>query len=171
MPRELPAVTAAKKKTFLEAFSHTGTIAHAAREAGFNPRQHWRWLERDPEYKERFQEAEAIFIDVLQRELFRRAVEGVPRPVFYKGAKVGEVTEYSDACLIFALKAHDPKYRALDRLELAGPHSGPIEVRFIPPNWPPDEPRAEVVIHPDTGEVCDDCQRQNSLGPAGGRRG
>ena len=43
----------------------------------------------------------------MEDEAVRRAVEGVPRPVFYQGQIVGAVQEYSDELLIRMLKARN----------------------------------------------------------------
>ena len=42
--------------------------------------------------------------------------------------RVATVTKYSDTLAIFLLKAHDPKYRENQRVELSGPEGGPIEM-------------------------------------------
>ena len=42
-------------------------------------------------------------------EAYRRAVEGVRRPVFHGGVKVGEITEYSDRLLIQLLRRRRPE--------------------------------------------------------------
>lgn len=63
--------------------------------------------------------------DMMEEEVHRRAVEGVLRPVYQGGKKVGSVREYSDTLLIFRLKAVRPeKYR--ERTEVR--HRGKIDV-------------------------------------------
>ncbi len=57
-----------------------------------------------------FAHAEAC--DALASEARRRAVEGVLKPVYYKGKLVGFIREYSDTLLMFLMKAAMPeKYR------------------------------------------------------------
>ncbi len=91
---------------------------HAARAAKINRSTHYRWLE-DLEYADAFDEAKEEAVDVLEMEARRRAVEGIDRPVFYQGKKVGSVRSYSDTLLIFLLKGAMPeKYR--ERHELSG---------------------------------------------------
>lgn len=111
----------AKKRLFLEAFSRVGTIKHAAEAAGVDRHSHHLWLQKDPEYAAAFAEAEEQAVEVLEREMRRRAVEGVEEPVWHKGEQVGSVRKYSDVLLIFALKAARPeRYRDNHRVELAG---------------------------------------------------
>ncbi len=64
--------------------------------------------------------AEEVAADRLEAEAWRRAVEGVERPVgWYQGKPGGYVKEYSDVLLIFLLKGLRPeKYR--ERMELKG---------------------------------------------------
>jgi hypothetical protein len=60
----------------------------------------------------RWDEALEDAADRLEAEAFRRAVRGVDRPVVYRGERVGTVHEFSDALLMFLLKAARPeKYR------------------------------------------------------------
>ena len=62
--------------------------------------------------------------DVLEREAWRRASEGVKQPVFYQGEVCGHVRKYSDVLLIFLLKGARPdKYRE----QLATPAAGKTE--------------------------------------------
>lgn len=111
-------------RAMLAALNETGNIAQAARAAGCERRRHWDWL-KIPEYAERAAEAIENSIEAMEQEARRRAVEGIPEPVFYQGKAVGAVRRYSDTLLIFLLKAHRPeKYR--DRYESTVKHEGSI---------------------------------------------
>ena len=81
---------------------------------------HYRWREKDSEYREAFDQAKEDATDVLEAEAHRRAVEGVEESVgWYKGVPGGTVRRYSDVLLIFLLKALRPeKYR--ERVDLRG---------------------------------------------------
>ena len=46
--------------------------------------------------------------DRLEDEAHRRAVDGVERPVTYRGEVVGSVREYSDVLLMFLLRGRRP---------------------------------------------------------------
>jgi len=48
---------------------------------------------------------------MLYAEIDRRAVEGVDKPVIYKGEITGTYMEYSDNLLKFRRKQRDPSYR------------------------------------------------------------
>jgi hypothetical protein len=45
----------------------------------------------------------------LRDEIVERAVQGWPKPVFYRGRQCGSIQHYSDRLLIFLLKALKPE--------------------------------------------------------------
>jgi len=107
-----------KREAFLAAYAEVGTITHAAELAGVTRNSHYDWM-NDPEYVQRFREAEKQACEVLEKEIRRRAVEGVDEPVFHKGEQCGTVRKYSDTLLIFAAKGAMPeKYRENAKLEI-----------------------------------------------------
>jgi hypothetical protein len=122
--------TQAKKRSFLAAYAETGTIKQAAKIAGIERKSHYLWLEKDPEYVEMFKSAREQAGDQLEQEARRRAIEGVPEPVWYRGQIVGEVQKYSDTLLIFLLKGAKPEKYAERKwyVEQTGPGGGPIQV-------------------------------------------
>lgn len=70
--------------------------------------------------------------DTMEREAFRRAVEGVDEPVYGSlgqgmgSGEVGQIRKYSDTLLIFLLKAARPeKFR--ERTEQQ--HTGAVNVK------------------------------------------
>ena len=116
-----------RKRAFLAAFAGCGTVLHAAEAAGINRRQHQRWMHDDAEYAKAFEDAKADVLEVVEREIFRRAVEGWDEPVFNGGRIVGEVRKRSDVLLIFLAKALAPnRYRDNHRIEHTGADGGPI---------------------------------------------
>jgi len=107
-----------KREAFLTAYSEVGVVTHAADVAGVHRNAHYNWMD-DPEYAKRFREAEKQACEVLEKEIRRRAVEGVDEPVFHKGEQCGTVRKYSDTLLIFAAKGAMPeKYRENAKLEI-----------------------------------------------------
>jgi hypothetical protein len=101
-----------------------GKIKPALKAVNLSTSQHWMWLAHDPEYPARWAKVEKIAACRMEQEADRRAIEGVRRPVLYKGQQVNVIdprtgqevplyeTTYSDVLLMFRLKAIDPeKYR------------------------------------------------------------
>ena len=65
-----------------------------------------------PDFDQKWIEAKQAYVERLEAESDRRAVEGYDQPVFYKGEQCGTTKKYSDSLLMFRLKAEAPdKYR------------------------------------------------------------
>ena len=78
-------------------------------------------MEQQGVYKIAFQECRDKAGELLQDEAVRRAHEGVLRPVYHRGVKVGVIREYSDQLLIFLLKGWLPDvYGARREIEWDG---------------------------------------------------
>jgi hypothetical protein len=103
------------QKRFLEAFEVSCSIQKAARWANIHRQTHYDWMRKDATYPARFAEARERATQTLQDEAVRRAVEGVRRPVLYRGKQVyiqGKPLfdiEYSDQLLIRLLEAFNPE--------------------------------------------------------------
>ncbi len=111
-----------KQRAFLAAYAECGCIRYAARMAKCSRSAHYKWMQ-DAAYAEAFAEAREEACDVLESEARRRAVTGVPKPVYYKGKICGTVREYSDTLLIFLMKGAMPeKYRDNYRAERTTPN-------------------------------------------------
>ena len=107
-----------KKRVMLASMAETGNISEACRRAEIERSTHYRWMEHDEEYALQFRQAEQTAIDALEREAWRRAVEGVEEPLVSAGRLVTTVRRYSDTLLIFLLKGARPgKYR--DRVDVS----------------------------------------------------
>ncbi len=101
-----------KQDLFLKALTETVNVTLSCRKAGVPRRTVYDWREADAAFARRWDEALEEGIDLLEAEAHRRAFEGVERPVYYKGERVGEWRHYSDALATFLLRAHRPeKYR------------------------------------------------------------
>lgn len=125
---------------------HGGVIAPAARAISINPARVYHLMKTDGDFKAAVEDAQEETYDDMERELARRALEGVEEPVIYQGqmafrmevALDGEgkevwrkkldehgqpipltVNKKSDALLMFALKGYRKK-RFADRTELTG---------------------------------------------------
>jgi hypothetical protein len=107
-----PTTGSVKQRQFLAAYRECGIISLAAKAAGCERRSHSMWMARDPDYPALFAEAKEEACESLEKEARRRAVEGVDRPVYQGGRKIGTLKEYSDVLLIFLMKGAMPdKYK------------------------------------------------------------
>jgi hypothetical protein len=80
---------------FLEAYRTTASVAAAARIAGISRRTHYMRLENDEAYRKACALAQTEVADVIEGELFRRAVHGEKEPVFFRGKKIATITRRS----------------------------------------------------------------------------
>lgn len=123
-------LTPERQSAFLAALSSSGGNVSRACEAIDVARiTAYKWRDNDPEFAQAWEHAKQIGADVLEDEAIRRAREGVPEPVFYKGKKLrATVTKYSDTLLIFLLKGARPdKYRDNAKIE----HTGRIGLEHL----------------------------------------
>ena len=112
------------KPIFLDLLSKNGNATLSAQEAGINRSGAYEARATDKEFGKAWEDAMEQAADVLEREAWRRASEGVKQPVFYQGEVCGHVRKYSDVLLIFLLKGARPdKYRE----QLATPSAGKTE--------------------------------------------
>jgi len=115
------------QKKFLAAFSECGIVNWAARWAKVHRTSHYVWMNEDPTYPARFEEAEKRAARGLVDEATRRGRFGVSKPVWYKGRVVGYETEFSDRMLELVIKGELPrKYRDNSSVELTGKDGKPL---------------------------------------------
>jgi hypothetical protein len=99
----------------LEALSSGLSPARAAKAAGVGRSTAYLWRRQDPEFAQKWDDAVAEGIGVLEEEARRRAVDGYnARPIYHRGAVVCEVKDYSDKLLIFLLKTRMPEVYGRD---------------------------------------------------------
>lgn len=94
----------AKQDKFLESIAKTGHVTHSCQVAGVARCTHSYWL-KDPTYAYKYALAREQYIEKLEAECDRRAVDGIKKPVFHQGVPVGSYQVYSDALLMFRLRA------------------------------------------------------------------
>lgn len=99
-----------------------GNITAAARQAGIDRRSHYDWLERDPEYRQRYLEAREKANDYLRLRLHQRGSVGWEEPwklVTHADGTTEILTRrrYSDRIALRLAEAHLPEHRR--RLDVA----------------------------------------------------
>ena len=121
------------RETFLAALRETCNVSEAARTARISRNTAYEHRKADPAFAEAWDEAEQEAADKLEREAWRRSVEGTDKPVVYKGEITGTYKEYSDRMLELLLKAHRPeKFKDRVSNEHMGKDGGPIAVAETP---------------------------------------
>lgn len=130
------------KPAFLQAFRDTGLVAHACEIAGVGRSTVYEARALDEEFAVAWVQVEDEVSDVMERELYRRAVEGIEEPIVSAGKLVTHVLKYSDSLLMFALKARRPeKYRDNVKVE----HTGKVTQDTVVQFTPPEEWRGQMV--------------------------
>ncbi|MEK9661667.1 MAG: hypothetical protein VW644_08035 [Alphaproteobacteria bacterium] len=96
-------------KRFLDELAETGSVCEAARRARMPRASLYRRRADDPAFARSWDEALEMAYDLLHDEAMRRAIEGVDKPVFYRGEEVATVRQKSDRLLMFLMRAHRPE--------------------------------------------------------------
>jgi hypothetical protein len=87
-------------------------VSAAAARIGVSRTALYNAREADAAFAAMWDDAVEAGVDRLEDAAFRRAVDGVEEPVFFRGQQVGTIRRYSDALLIALLKAKRPgQYR------------------------------------------------------------
>lgn len=115
------------QELFLLAYASSGTISAAADKVGIDRNCHYDWIKADKEgtYTARFEHAILQHNETIEKEIRRRAVDGIVDDVYHNGRVVGQKRIYSDTLLIFSAKANMPnKYKERSQTE----HVGEIKI-------------------------------------------
>ena len=112
-PRNTLVQSVRAKQAFLECYAQWANISHACKLSGVARQNIYEWQEHDPEFAAQFHRAEAAATERLEREAWRRAVEGSPyeRTSYWHGEPVGtdHKIEYSDQLMMLLLRARKPE--------------------------------------------------------------
>lgn len=116
MPKGRSARTDHARARFLDVLRSTCNVSEAARAIGLARSAAYEWRDADPGFAADWVNAEQEAADKLEREAWRRAVEGTDKPIVHQGEVTGTYKEYSDKLLEILLKGHRPE-RFVDRVK------------------------------------------------------
>lgn len=117
----------AKKRAFLVAYARCGGLMASCEAAKVHNSTVYNWRDKDPEFRDAWDDANECYIERLEAEADRRAVEGTQRLKFHQGLAVKDPRtkkpyverEYSDNLLMFRLKAKRPElYRERSEVKM-----------------------------------------------------
>lgn len=100
------------RATFLALLAESCNVTASCEAAGIGRATAYRWRDEDETFAAQWEEAEAAAADALEQVAFERAKAGL-----------------SDRMLEILLKAHKPKYREKQAVEITGKDGGPVEYR------------------------------------------
>jgi hypothetical protein len=106
------------KQIFIEEVARSGSVLLSSRKAGVCRATVYEARKVDPAFADQWDDAIDEAVDLLEAVARGRAVNGTDKPVYQGGVQVGTIRQYSDALLIFLLKAHRPE-RFRDSYDLA----------------------------------------------------
>lgn len=117
------------REGFLVAFEATLMVSTACQLVGIHRSTVYAERDRNDAFAKAWAEVEENVIERLEAEAYRRAVDGVTRPLVSAGKHVTDVTEYSDSLLMFLLKARKPHmYRERVDVKHSGGQSVKVEL-------------------------------------------
>lgn len=120
------------KPRFIEAFREHKLITPACEAVGVGRTTVYDARRNDEEFAAKWAEVETEMVEAMEREAYRRAVEGVRKPLVSAGKHVTDVVEYSDGLLQFLLKARRPEqYRERHDINHSGRVDGTTKVEVV----------------------------------------
>ena len=100
------------KHAFLESYAQWANITEGCKSAGIGRSTFYVWQEHDLKFAAAVQRAGDMATERLEREAYRRAIEGSPytRTSYWHGEPVGTDSkiEYSDQLMMLLLRARKP---------------------------------------------------------------
>lgn len=100
----------AEKNKWLNEFVQRGSITATCKARKISRQTFYDWTKQDTEFKKVFEEqARPMITTLLEDEAYRRAMQGVPKGIYYKGEKIATEREYSDSLLVTLLRANCPQ--------------------------------------------------------------
>jgi len=129
------------QERFLECFRQLGSVGAACAEAGIPVATVESWVHKDSQgFKKRKEDAGIVALGILEREIHRRAVEGIDRKLHFRGQVFDTERQFSDNLLMFRAKRLDPAYK--DNYQ--APVSAPTYATQINIHLHPDARRPET---------------------------
>lgn len=128
--RQLAQSREESQKDFLDALAQRGNVYAACKIAKVGRRTVYEWREDDAAFRQAWEDALKVAVQVLENEAWRRAAKGTLKPIYQNGVKVGTVREYSDRLMEFLLRGAAPeKYRERQQVEHSGSAKLIVEYR------------------------------------------
>jgi hypothetical protein len=102
--------TAARQIAFIEALAATRCVDEACRRVGMSDTSAYELRHRPcgAAFRKAWDIALEVQLDAVEQGAVERSIHGVPRPVFYKGEKVGEYRHFDERLTMFLLRHRRP---------------------------------------------------------------
>ena len=120
--------TAERQSDFIQALAESGCVAEACRAVGMSERAAYALRARADavSFRNAWDSALDFAIRRLSDAVLSRAINGVPRAVFFQGEQIGENRYYDERLAMFLLRLRDPLHygKWLDRRAFSGHPEG-----------------------------------------------
>jgi len=102
--------TVERQEAFLKALATCGCVSQAARSVGLSRESAYHLYNRPSaaDFRRGWEAALDCALRVIEDEAWSRAVNGVARPVFFRGEQVGEYRHYDEKLTMFLLRFRRP---------------------------------------------------------------
>jgi len=128
-----------RKAEFLKKLATCGNLQVACRALSVSTVTIHRARKYDGAFAEAYDEAMLAAHWTWEAEAVRRGVEGIEKPIYYKGELVDTIKEYSDQLLIFLLKGAFPeRYRERVDIKQTDKLQAEVEITWHNPEPPSD---------------------------------
>jgi len=106
-----PKSRAFKNTLFKNLIKCAGAVNKALALCKIRKKDFYLALARDPKFKAEYERMRDYSIGIAEDEAIRRAVDGIEKPIFYKGEIVGHTREFSDYLLLKLLAIYRNNWR------------------------------------------------------------
>jgi hypothetical protein len=100
-----PLWSKAQANCFFSLLRQTGNVSASARAAKVSRNSAYEKRLVDENFRKSWASALETSLDDLEESLRKRAVDGIDKPIFYGGEKIGDIKSYNDNLGMFLLKA------------------------------------------------------------------
>ena len=107
----LPDITTAQIELYLAYLEISGRKRYSAIMAGVDPGRMAYLMSKEDDLKAGEMCAMQGYCELIDAAVHDRAINGVSKGIYFKGARIATERVYSDSLLLALAKAHNPKYR------------------------------------------------------------
>ncbi len=122
------SITPKEREIYLSTLKATGLHTKSALAAGRAPNTFRALIDLDPVFQEQAETCIEDFRDSLEKEAYRRAHDGVERPVFQGGQLVGHTRDYSDRLMELLLKGNR-RHKFGDSVKVDATVTAPVRMK------------------------------------------
>ena len=107
----LPDITEPQIALYLGYLAVSGRKRYSSIMAGVDPGRMTYLITKEKELKAREMGALQEYVELIDAAVHERAINGVPKNIYFRGKVCGTERYYSDSLLLAMAKANNPKYR------------------------------------------------------------